>query len=208
MPQDVVQGISVMNFGDRTANGPGIQVGSDPNAPGWQTGVLVAVPDSGHGDGIEVFGSHVRSAAILVPPGLPALRFSNTTAPYLQGDAVTNALEIRSPYGTVPARFDGSGTTLQGRTTVEGNLRLGSGAIMVGSPMTRGKVILSGDGVTTTFRIGFPAPHPAEPVVYFKTSLFLRDALKEVTRDGFTVAFETAPPKGDGNITVWWMAQD
>jgi hypothetical protein len=208
MPQDVVQGIAVMNFGTRTANGPGIHVGGDPATPGWQVGMLVTMPNSGAGDGIEIEGTHVRNAAILVPPGVPALRINQSSAPYLQGDAQTNSLEIKAPFGITPARFDGSGTVLQGKTTVEGELHLGENGTITGSPMSRGKVILSGDGATSVFTIRFPHPYRTEPVVYFKTNLFLRDALQAVSPEGFTVAFETPPPSGKGNITLWWMAQE
>lgn len=208
MPQDVVQGIAVMNFGDRTANGPGLNIGGDPRSPGWQAGIRVAVPDNGHGDGLVIEGSRVRNAAILVPAGVPALRVEGTAAPYLQGDARANSLDVRAPDGAVPARFRAEGTTLRGRTTVEGELRMGPDAVLAGSPMSRGKAILSGDGSTSTFTVRFPRPYRAEPVVYFKTNLFLRDALKDVSREGFTLAFEAPPPKGRDNVIVWWMAQE
>lgn len=208
MPQDVVQGISVMNFGDRTANGPGLHVGGNPDNPGWQVGVQVTVPDSGHGDGIVINGSRVRNAAILVPAGVPALRVDGTAAPFLQGDAKTDSLEVRTPYGAVPARFQAAGTTLRGKTTVEGELRMGPDAVLAGSPMSRGKAVLSGDGTTGAFTIRFPRAYDSEPVVTFKTNLFLRDALKEVTREGFTLAFESPPPKGEKNVVIWWIAQE
>jgi hypothetical protein len=208
LPQDVVQGLSVMNFGYRTANGPGLHVGGNPDNPGWQVGVQVTVPDSGHGDGIVINGSRVRNAAILVPAGVPALRIDGTAAPYLQGDARTESLEMRTPQGTVPARFRAGGTELRGKTTVEDELRLGPGAVLVGSPISRGKAILSGDGATGAFTIRFPRAYESEPVVYFRTNLFLRDALKEVTRESFTVAFEGPPPRGEKNIVIWWMAQE
>ncbi len=208
MPQDVVQGLAVMNYGDRTANGPGIHIGSEPNTPGWQVGVQVTVPDSGAGDGVVINGSKVKNAALLVPPDLPALRFSEGNAPYLQGDSQAHGLDIRSPSGATVARFTGEGTRLQGRTTVEGTLSLGADAGFAGSGRTRGKAVLSGDGTTREFTIRFSSAQPTEPVVLFRTNLFLRDALKAVTREGFTVAFETPPPKGEGNVTVWWMAEE
>jgi hypothetical protein len=205
MPQDVVQGIAVMNYGKRTANGPGIQVGGDPSAPGWQYGVEVMTPDNGAGDGIVVVGSKVKNAAILVPPDLPAFRISSGSAPYLQGDSQSNSLEVRSPSGGTPAKFDSTGTQLSGKTTVSGELRLSPDAVLSGSAMTRGKVTLTGDGEKREFEIKFPHSFESEPVVYFKTNLFIRDALKSVTKEGFVAAFETPPPKGE--LTLWWMAQ-
>jgi hypothetical protein len=85
---------------------------------------------------------------------------------------------------------------------------MGPDAVLAGSPMSRGKVNLSGDGATREFTIRFPRAYQAEPVVYFKTNLFLRDATKAVTRDGFAMAFESPPPKGEKNVIVWWMAQE
>ncbi len=38
--------------------------------------------------------------------------------------------------------------------------------------------------------------------------LFLRDALKEVKREGFTLAFEGPPSKGEKIVVIWWMAQE
>jgi hypothetical protein len=38
--------------------------------------------------------------------------------------------------------------------------------------------------------------------------MFLRDAMQAVNPSRFTIAFETPPPQGQGNITVWWMAQE
>jgi hypothetical protein len=206
MPQDVVQGIAVMNFGKRVANGPGIQIGGDPSAPGWQTGLEIMMPDSGAGDGLVITGSKARNAAILAPPDLPALRIGGSL-PYLQGDSKSNSLEIRSPGGAVPARFDADGASLAGRTSIDGELRLSPRTVLSGSEMTRGKVTLSGDGEKREFEIRFPRPFDSEPVVYFKTNLFLRDALKSVSKEGFVAVFETPPPKGSGNVTLWWMAQ-
>ncbi len=91
---------------------------------------------------------------------------------------------------------------------MEGTLSLGADAGFAGSGRTRGKAVLSGDGTTREFTIRFSSAQPTEPVVLFRTNLFLRDALKAVTREGFTVAFETPPPKGEGNVTVWWMAEE
>jgi hypothetical protein len=96
---------------------------------------------------------------------------------------------------------------LNGKTTVGGELRLGPNAVLAGSGMTRGKATFTGDGKRREFPVRFPRPHRVEPVVYFKTDLFLRDALRGVTKDGFTVAFETPPARGE-TVTVWWMAQE
>ena len=207
MPQDVIQGLAIMNYGDRTANGPGIHIGSEPGTPGWQVGLQVTVPDSGHGNGIVINGSKVREAAILVPPDLPALRFSDSDAPYLQGDARTKSLQVKTASGAVPLQVSSTGNRLKGETVVDGEWKLGENARMVGSGMTRGKAVFTGDGRRRAFRVRFPQPHRVEPVVYFKTNLFLKDSLREVTREGFTAAFETPPPAGE-TIIVWWMAQE
>ncbi len=97
--------------------------------------------------------------------------------------------ESAEPLGGLPSHYIGN---IRGKVTAlsrpaQVNLprNLGKG----------GKVVLRIRPVPGAVRyyilktVALPKPQATEPVVYFKTNLFLRDALKEVTRDGFVVAF-------------------
>ncbi|MGQ9523676.1 MAG: hypothetical protein ACUVTZ_02435 [Armatimonadota bacterium] len=199
MPQDVIMGIQVANFGDRTANGPGVHIGSEPGTAGWATGMLVTLPDSGMGNGIEINGEKTRYAAILVPPDIPAFRAAYQPAiPYIQMDKKTQSLDVRDNAGPVISASP-EGTRLTRR------VELASDAVLAGSDRMRGKARFTADGSTRRFRVRFPKPFEAEPVVMISTNQFQRCRLASVSREECVVEFESAPEAG-AEVTVWWLA--
>lgn len=199
MPQDVIMGIQVANFGDRTANGPGIHIGSEPETPGWATGLLVTLPNTGMGNAIEINGEKTRYAAIVVPPDIPAFRAGYQPAvPYVQMNSKAQSLEIRDETGPVISASP-QGTRLARR------IELAPDAVLAGSNRVRGKAVFSGDGSARRFAIRFPKPFSSEPVVVVSTNQFQRCRVASVSREECVVEFESAPDAG-AEVIVWWLA--
>jgi len=205
MPQDVIMGIEVANFGDITANGPGVHIGSEPETAGWATGLLVTLPNSGMGNGIEINGTKTRYSAIVVPTDIPVLRANDGSVPYLQMSSATNALEVRKG-DRVAAAFGLGEVQVAQPLRALGGLLLSEGAAITGSDRVRGKALFSGNGRQTRFTITFAKPFDSEPFVQITTNQFARWRLAEVTRELCVVEFESAPPAGENNVTVWWLA--
>ena len=204
MPQDVIMGVQIANYGDRTANGPGLHIGSEPETPGWATGLLVTLPDSGMGNGIEINGSKTRYSAIVVPTDIPAFRANQSGIPYVLMDSPSQSLQIRDDTGPA-AVFSPREVVLNRPMFANGGIKLGDGASIVGSDCLRGKAVFSGDGKTQRFRINFKQEFRSEPFVVISTNQFYRCRLAEVTQSGFVVEFEAAPEPGGGNVIVWWL---
>ncbi len=185
-PQDRVEGIAMMNFTNRTANGQAFSCNN------YQLGMHVELPAEPAGNGVLVSGTPV-DAAFLAAPDVPLLRCYNSEIPYLQGSEQATALEIVAPTGERPLSVSKNTVTV--------------GGTLVGSPHTRGKAEYTGDGATRRYQIRFPRIRAVEPIVTLSANQFARCRLVEVDRRGFTVEFETAPKPGDP-VIIWWMAQD
>ncbi|MHB9133698.1 MAG: H-type lectin domain-containing protein [Armatimonadota bacterium] len=186
-PQDRVEGIAMMNFTNRTANGNAF------SAQNFQMGMHINLPDKREGNGVIVSGEPV-DAAYLAAPDVPMLRCYNTPIPFIQGSEKRNALEIVSPTGERPLSVSKDVVSINGA--------------LKGSAQTRGESLLSGNGKQKQFTITFAKPHAVKPVVLISTNQFARCRLVTVTAKGFTVEFEEAPKAGKNNVTVWWMAQE
>jgi len=199
MPQDVIMGIQVANYGDRTANGPGIHIGSEPETAGWATGLLVTLPDSGMGNGIEINGTKTRYAGVVVPPDIPAFRAGYQPAiPYVQMNSQAQSLDVRDDAGPLISASQ-EGTRLSRR------VELAPDAVLAGSNRVRGKAVFPGDGSARRFTIRFPKPFSAEPVVTLSTNQFQRCRVASLSREECVVEFESAPDAG-AEVIVWWLA--
>ncbi len=185
-PQDRVEGITMMNFTNRTANGNAFSCNN------YQIGVHVELPPERAGNGILVSGEPV-DAAFLAAPDVPLLRCYNSEVPYLQGSEQATALQVVAPTGERPLSVTKNSVTL--------------GGTLVGNAQTRGKAEYTGDGATKRYLLRFPRIRAAEPIVTLATNQFARCRLVEVNTRGFTVEFESAPQTGD-QVLIWWMAQD
>jgi len=187
-PNDYVKGVQVCNwFENRSANGIAF------DAQNIGIGVRVLLPADRQGNGVIVAGEPV-DGAFLAAPDVPALRCYNSPIPYLQGSKDRAAMEIVAPSGEVPLSASKDGVTLGG--TIKGNAR------------TRGKAVFCGNGRTRGFVIRFEAAFAVEPCMTISTNQFARSRVAAATKDDLSVEFETAPPAGNDNVTIWWMAQE
>jgi hypothetical protein len=222
LPQDQVGGIGIGNRGNRIANFPAIAIGI-PGWAGFREAIQIVLDRDGYGDGIVISAatgwdenglaagkSGVHRAAIVLPENLPAIVGAHDwKVPHLrwrlkEGDA-SGAIEVARKDGKVIAAFEQKGKTTLRELAVQGDLALG-GAIE-GNGRTRGKASLNGDGKTTRFRVPFGRPVGGQPVVLFNTNQFARARLVRVAGRFFEIEFEEPPAAGDGNVTIWWMAQ-
>jgi hypothetical protein len=185
-PQDRVEGIAMMNFTNRTANGNAFSCNA------YQMGVHVDLPANREGNGVLVSGAPA-DAAFLAAPDVPMLRCYNTQIPYLQGSEKDTALAIVAPTGERPLSVS------KDTVAINGTLR--------GNEKTRGRVEYQGDGTTARYLIRFPSAFTTEPVVTLSANQFARVRLVGVNVRGFTVEFESAPKAGE-KVVVWWMAQE
>ncbi len=218
-PQDDVGGIEIENWGNRTANSAGVQIGTN-GMSNFQTGVLVCLPNNHWGTGIEVLaadgwderglstGNIGGRAAFVAPMNIPALISERGWTPYLlfNGTALgQGTLQVRNnrhaPVLTVaheavtvakPATFTDS-VTMHGALT--------------GSARTRGKAVFDGDGTTTAFTIRFDPAYPGEPFVLISTNQFAASRLVAVTAEQVVVEFAVPPVAGTGNVVVYWAVQ-
>jgi hypothetical protein len=185
-PQDRVEGIAMMNFTNRTANGNAFSCNA------YQMGLHVDLPKGREGNGVLVSGAPA-DAAFLAAPDVPMLRCYNSQIPYLQGSEKDTALAIVAPTGERPLSVS--------KDTVEIN------GTLKGNGKTRGKAEYAGDGKTARYLVRFPSEFASEPIVTISANQFARCRLVGVNVRGFTVEFESAPKAGD-KVVVWWMAQE
>ncbi len=185
-PQDRVEGIAMMNYTNRTANGNAFSCNA------YQMGLHVDLPNGREGNGVLVSGAPA-DAAFLAAPDVPMLRCYNTQIPYLQGSEKETALAIVAPTGERPLSVS------KDTVTINGALR--------GNEKTRGRVEYQGDGKTARYTVRFPSAYTVEPVVTVSANQFARVRLVGVNTRGFTVEFESAPKAGE-KVVLWWMAQE
>ena len=188
-PNDYVDGINVGSyFSNRPANGTAF------HALGMGIGLKVSLPPEKQGNGVIVAGEPV-DAAYLAAADVPMLRCYNSPAiPYVQGSSERGTLDVRTR--------DGALALSMGKESVA------FGGAIKGNSRTRGKAALSGDGRRKRFEIRFEKPFPSEPFITVSDNQFARARLAAVTRQSVTVEFEEAPVAGNGNVVIWWMAQE
>ncbi len=185
-PQDRVEGIAMMNFTNRTANGNAFSCNA------FQMGLHVDLPAGREGNGVLVSGAPA-DAAFLAAPDVPMLRCYNTQIPYLQGVEKDTALAVVAPTGERPLAVSKDTVAING--TLKGNGK------------TRGRVEYQGDGKTARYVVRFPSAFTTEPVVTLSANQFARIRLVGVNVRGFTAEFEHAPKEGE-KVVIWWMAQE
>ncbi|HEY3397875.1 MAG TPA: hypothetical protein VGM19_09495 [Armatimonadota bacterium] len=186
-PNDYMTSINALGGFQRPVNGPAFK------AAGFGIGMRIDLPDERQGNGVIVLGEPV-DGAFLGAPEVPLLRCYSSQIPFVQGSQARTALEIVAPTGESLLSVSKEGVT------VAGALR--------GSAATRGEARFSGDAKRTSFVVTFAKPLGVKPVVVLNANQFARCRLAAVATTGFTVEFETAPPAGQDNVTIWWMAQE
>ncbi len=87
------------------------------------------------------------------------------------------------------------GLGIEGTGTIRGNER------------TRGKSVFRGDGQTVEFAIKFPQPYAGMPYVVASPNVPIGMGVTEVTPEGCTVTFASAPAAGQ-EVVVTWMVQE
>jgi hypothetical protein len=212
-PQDDVGGLEIENWGNRTANAPGLQIGTN-GMSNFQTGMIVCLPNNGAGTGVQVLaadgwderglatGNVGGRAAFIAPMNLPALYGERGWFPYLYFNGTTlgqGTLQVRNKQQAVVMDISHDKVSFASDVALQGALN--------GSPRTRGKAVFSGDGMRCSFTIRFDPAYAEEPFVTVSTNQFAAHRLAEVAPDHVTVEFKDAPGVGTGNVVIYWAVQ-
>ncbi|MHB9132796.1 MAG: hypothetical protein ACYDBB_17140 [Armatimonadota bacterium] len=218
-PQDDVGGLEIECWGNRTANSPGVQIGTTGMA-NFQTGVLVCLPKNGYGTGIEVSaadnwderglptGNIGGRAAFVAPMNVPALMGERGWFPYLYFNGTElgkGTLQIRNNRNDPVLTVGQEDVTCTRPATFTKNVVVQG--VFTGSARTRGKAFFDGDGATRAFTVRFTPAYDSEPFVTISTNQFAASRLAEVAADHLTVEFAEPPAAGKGNVTIYWAAQ-
>ena len=190
LPQDFAYGFWIHNDTDRLSNDPAFYIMGP-----WRSAVKMELDDRGLSNGMEFLGKANPDGGIFVcSPDNTLLRATGVPV-------VLGATAKDGEWVFAKDRQDGEKVVGISSTA----FTVGEHVSLKGGAMLRGRVRLAGNGNTTVFTVAFPRAYTAPPYVIAGSNLPIGLGVANVTAEGFTVTFATAPPAGKENVEITWM---